>query len=406
MYCTMRRVKDRLLTASYLAIVGAGFWGEKIITDLQKEREDFDQVSVVVFDNKKAGQMLCGYPIGSPCLLDDDRYFYVIASGSDEIRGTLYKQLINIGVKDENLAIYYPGLQNYIYLSRLPESDYHETIDDLYFERFGKRMDWTYPKTYSEIINWEKLNVKDERRSRLADKYLVKQWVSEQIGEEFVPKLLGVWDNAKDIDFNLLPNQFVLKINRGSIRNIIVTDKSTINEDEIRQQLNEWMKENFAFCSLELHYGSIVPKIICEEYLDGIGEDLYDYEVYCFGGKPEYIECIKACKKATQASAFYDTDWNKQDFSYGYPMDHQPAPRPKQLEQMLELSRVLSREFPHVRVDWYITREGKILFSEMTFSTWSGLSPFSNEKYDALFGELILKQTTVRDEWHTFLCKE
>lgn len=403
MYCTRRKTKQRLHDAGHIAIVGAGFWGEKILTELKNERGDFDHIKIAVFDNGKVGQYLCGHLISRPRMMEDEQYLYVITPDKEEIRSVLYRQLLGLGVRDEDIVVNYPSPYDYHYLRKLDPQDYREAIGDMFLDRYGRQIDWNYPKTYNEIINWEKINVKDERRSKLADKYLVKQWVAEQIGEEFVPNLLGVWDNADEVDLDLLPDRFVLKANNASGNIFVVTDKAKIDRDALRKTMDQWMKINFAYWSLELHYGDIVPRIICEEYVEGIGEELYDYDVYCFGGEPQYIECIKACKKENPTAAFYDKDWNRQEFSYGYPMDNQPAPKPEQLEKMLELSRVLSRDFPHVRVDWYITRDGRILFSEMTFSTWSGLSIFSPEKYDTLFGELILSQNRVKDNWHTFL---
>jgi len=257
------------------------------------------------------------------------------------------------------------------------------------YEKFGKPINWQKPETYNEKINWEKINIKDERRTRLADKYLVREWIKEQIGEKYLTQLYGVWDNACDINFDKLPNQFVLKLNNGSGRNIIVKDKSKFNQVEVCQKLNEWREHNFAYNSFELHYKNIIPKIICEEYLEGLAESVYDYNIYCFHGKPEYIWCIKGSHRPGCQASFYNKKWEMQSFSYGYPKDPVLAPRPSKLEEMLKLSETLSKEFEHVRVDWYNLPDGRVLFGEMTFSTWSGLMHFEPEEYDLVFGNLI-----------------
>lgn len=254
---------------------------------------------------------------------------------------------------------------------------------------FGYELDFENPKTYNEKINAEKLSNHNPYKTRLADKYLVKDWVKEQIGEEHVTKLYGVWDDANDIDFDTLPNAFALKVNNGSCKNIIVKDKKEIDQTQVRRQLNKWMHTNTAYYTREFQYKNIIPKIICEEYLEGVADNIYDYNVYCFHGEPEYIWCIKGSHKPDCQASFYDKEWKMQPFSYGYPKDNVLAPRPEKLEEMLALSRILCKEFPHVRVDWYILPDGRVLFGEMTFSSWAGFKHFVPEKYDLFFGNMI-----------------
>ena len=255
--------------------------------------------------------------------------------------------------------------------------------------RFGYDLDFENPKTYNEKINVDKLKNRDPFKTKLADKFLVKEWVKEKIGEKHVTKLYGVWDDANDIDFDTLPTAFALKVNNASDRNIIVKDKKCIDQDPVRKQLNEWKRVNLAYYGRELQYRDIVPKIICEEYLEGVADNVYDYNVYCFHGEPEYIWCIKGSHKPDCQASFYNKNWEIQPFSYGYPKDNVVAPKPEKLDEMLELTRVLCKDFQHVRVDWYILPDGRVLFGEMTFSTWSGFKHFVPEEYDAYFGALI-----------------
>ena len=181
----------------------------------------------------------------------------------------------------------------------------------------------------------------------------------------------------------------MLKCNHGSGWNIIVKDKKKINVENVKKQLNTWLNLNTAYMGFEMQYKDIQPKIICEKYLVGVAETLYDYNIYCFHGKPKYIWCIKGSHRPGCVASFYDKDWRMQDFSYGYPIDPIEAPRPKQLEKMLELSEKLSKDFEHVRVDWYNMPDGKIIFGEMTFSSWNGLHKFEPEEWDMKFGKLI-----------------
>lgn len=368
-----------------IVIVGAGRMGEKLLRIICKW--NLGEI-VCFFDNYKTGTagLSSQYDVIKPKYVKDA--VYVISTQDSTLREELYLQLLELGISEENI-IAYDDLNSVKYRKNLEKSLYPMELEEYYHDIFGYYINHENPQTYNEIINWEKLHVNDARRARLADKYLVKSWIREKIGEEYVVKLCGVWNDANDIDFGILPESFVLKVNNGSERNIIVKNKSEIDVDQMRRQLNDWMSKSFEYEAYEPHYSQIVPKIICEEYLEGIADDLYDYNIYCFKGEPHYIWCIKESHKENCKASFYDTEWNKQEFSYGYPPDEDLAPRPKQLEKILELTRVLCEEFEHVRVDWYITRDGRIYFGEMTFTTWGGYMRFVPDKWDKIFGDMI-----------------
>ena len=307
---------------------------------------------------------------------------------AEKYRKDFYIQLQELGINKKDIITYY-YYRDYDYLRNLDEKYYQDEIEAMYYEKFGERMNWQNPVSYNEKINCEKLKVKDNRRTQLADKYLVREWIKDQIGEKYLTKLYGVWEDANDINFDRLPNQFVFKLNNGSGRNIIVKDKEKIDKVQVCQQLNEWKVHNFAFESYELHYKDIIPKIVCEEYLEGVAENVYDYNIYCFHGEPEYIWCIRESHRPGCRASFYNKEWEMQPFSYGYPKDPVLAPRPEKLEEMLELSKILCKEFQHVRVDWYNLPDGRVVFGEMTFSTWGGLMHFEPKEYDIVFGRLI-----------------
>jgi hypothetical protein len=379
-------VINRAIEAEKTVIVGAGGRGQELLTHLMGN----DSIKIeAFFDNNEniTGKMIQNVKITRPYKAEG-MCIYIIAVDQEKSRKEFYLQLVKLGIEQGNIVIYY-YFKDYDYRSSLCEKDYEDEIKSMYYEKFGKPINWQKPETYNEKINWEKINIKDERRTRLADKYLVREWIKEQIGEKYLTQLYGVWDNACDINFDKLPNQFVLKLNNGSGRNIIVKDKSKFNQVEVCQKLNEWREHNFAYNSFELHYKNIIPKIICEEYLEGLAESVYDYNIYCFHGKPEYIWCIKGSHRPGCQASFYNKKWEMQSFSYGYPKDPVLAPRPSKLEEMLKLSETLSKEFEHVRVDWYNLPDGRVLFGEMTFSTWSGLMHFEPEEYDLVFGNLI-----------------
>ena len=368
-----------------IVIFGAGKKGRILAQTLLK-----NNVHVECFfdnDEKKIGNEICGVRVIRPEKINVDGTKYIISLADLYLRKKAVEQLNGLGITSSEIVPY--DSTDYEYMSGLSQKEYKSEVDRMYQAVFGKPLKWLKPTTYNEIINWEKIYVRDERRTQLVDKYLVKKWVAEKIGEEHVPKLYGAWDRAEDINFDDLPSAFVLKVNNGSRRNIVVEDKSKLDKAETIEQLKCWMKVNYAYLSLEYQYKDIVPKIICEEYLEGLSKSVYDYQMYCFHGEPKYIWCIKGSHTPECKASFYDLGWKIQEFSYGYPRDNEVAPCPKNLEKMILYSKQLSKDFVHVRIDWYDMPDGRLLLGEMTFSSWSGLKHFTPEKYDEFFGDLI-----------------
>lgn len=369
-----------------IIIVSAGLHGKELagaFIDCGREVQCF-------FDNKEDlwGLDIFGIPIKKPFNANSSDVCYVISVYDEVLRHVLRKQLAGLGISEELILCYFPA-RCLDYHATLSPEEYRGEIDEMFREKFGRQMDWENPKTYNEKINWEKLNVHDDRFKILTDKSQARNWVGERVGEEHLTKHYGVWNNLDEIDFSKLPKSFVLKANNASGRNILVKDKEKFDVSEFRERVDYWMSTNYMFHRFENVYDGIVPKIIAEEYLEGMAETLYDYNIYCFHGEPKYIWCIKGSHKPECTATFYDTEWNRQPFSYGYPLDIYPAPKPEKLDEMLELTKMLCKDFRHVRVDWYIMPDGRILFGEMTFQTWSGLDTFIPGKYDEYFGSLI-----------------
>ena len=258
-----------------------------------------------------------------------------------------------------------------------------------YFLKTFRFLNLKNPKTFNEKIQWMKLYDSTPIKTRLADKYLVRDWVKERIGEEYLIPLLGVWDNFDDIDFSKLPQKFVLKCNHGCAYNIIVKDKNKLDYEKTKKRINKWMGRDYGKRSYEMHYSNIKRKIIAEEYIENINDDLYDYKVWCFGGKAHYIQFLSERNTNGLKMAFYDRDWNKQNFVYSHPLDKKIFPKPKQLNLLLDLAEKLAKDFSHVRVDFYITNSGKIYFGEMTFTSCSGICKWKPKKTDRHFGDLI-----------------
>ena len=268
---------------------------------------------------------------------------------------------------------------------------YKEELKNWYQKVTGKYLNLDNPRTFNEKIQWMKLYDSTPIKTRLADKYLVREWVKEKIGGKYLIPLLGVYNTFEEIDFDKLPNQFVIKCNHGCGYNIIVKDKSKLDLLNTKAKLDKWMNENFAFkYGYELHYRDIIPKIIIERFIENKGlDDLYDYKFWCFNGKVKYIQFLSERNLSGLKMAFYDRNWHKQTFVYSHPLDIKEIKKPDNLEQMIQLAETLSEEFPHVRVDFYRLNDGTIYFGEMTFTSASGVCKWNEEKIDIDFGNMI-----------------
>ena len=179
---------------------------------------------------------------------------------------------------------------DYKYYKSLHPDNYAGELKDWYKLHTGKTLDLENPQTLNEKIQWLKLFDTTPLKTRLTDKYLVREWVREQIGEKYLIPLLGVWDNFDEIDFDALPEKFVLKANHGCHWNIVVKNKKEFNKDDAKEKMNKWLNTNYAFIyGLELQYKEIKPRIIAEKYLENYHGDIYDYRIWCLNGHPVYI---------------------------------------------------------------------------------------------------------------------
>ena len=267
-----------------------------------------------------------------------------------------------------------------------------------FYRATGEFLDLSNPKSFNEKIQWLKLYDSTPIKTWLADKYLVRDWIKEKIGEEYLIPLLGVWDSFDEIDFNQLPDKFALKPNHGSYWKVICTDKNSLNFDELKQNFDKWMKTNFAFCNgYEMQYEKIPPKIICEKYLDSSGQYLPDYRFFVFNGKVKYVQVDDGGVNNPHKRSFYTPDLIMQPFSYNtrdWPMHEEPVEKPKNYDKMFELAEYLGRDFIFVRVDFY-NIEGKIYFGEMTFTPASGVMKWFQKEANLMMGNLIeLNQIT------------
>lgn len=260
-----------------------------------------------------------------------------------------------------------------------------------WYKRIQKKsFDIENPKTFNEKIQWMKLYDNTPLKTQLADKYLSREWIKQKIGEQYLVPILGVWNSFDEINFDLLPEKFVLKTNHGCHYNIIVENKSLFDIKKAKIQFNKWMKINFGFqYGFEFHYMNIKPKIIAEEFLESNDKGgIYDYRVYCFNGKAKNIGFFSN-SRANWKIAFYDLEWNKLNFYYNYKLDDKNIPKPKNLRLMIELSEKIAIYFAFVRIDYYILNNGTLKIGEITFTPTSGTAKWVPRKQDLIFGNMI-----------------
>ena len=249
---------------------------------------------------------------------------------------------------------------------------YKKELLQWWYKNKKKPLNLDNPKTFNEKIQWLKLYDSTPIKTRLSDKYLVRDWVKEKIGEEYLIPIIGVYEKFEDIKFNKLPNQFVIKCNHGSGFNIIVKDKYGLNSGVIRSKIESWMNIDYSSLGKELNYHNIQPKIIIEKYMDDNSGDLRDYKINCFNGKPEFI-WMDIDRHSKHKRNLYDLNWKQLPYKFNSHYATFPSPpKPNCLKKLIKLASILSKGFSYVRVDFYIINE-KIYFGEMTFYSESGI---------------------------------
>jgi hypothetical protein len=255
-----------------------------------------------------------------------------------------------------------------------------------------KELDFENPQTFNEKLQWLKLYDRKPEYTMMVDKYKVRDYIAEKLGEEYLIPLLGVWDDPDDIDFDALPNQFVLKCNHNSGTGMcICKNKSKLDIKKVKKELKKGLKENYYLTGREWPYKDVPRKVIAEKYMkdNSATEELTDYKLMCFDGK---VKCSFVCSERFSKSGlkvtFYDTDWKVMPFERHYPKSRNPIKKPYGYEKMVELAEKLSKNIPFVRVDFYEIN-GKIYFGELTFFPGTGLEEFTPFDWDKTLGSWI-----------------
>lgn len=256
-------------------------------------------------------------------------------------------------------------------------------------ELVGYSPNFDNPTTFNDKIQWLKLYWYDERLIQCCDKNMVRNYVKEKGLQHILVPQIAVYKNADEIDLANLPEKFVLKPSHDSGHTYICTDKHTFKVKKVKKELSKWLGYDYAFRGMEWSYHNNHPTIVCEELLEPDKEsgELYDYKFFCFSGEPKYIFFVSDRQNEAK-SDFYDLEWKLQDFRWYYEPSGKIHKKPDCFEKMIEYARILSSDFPFVRVDFYESN-GKVFFGELTFFHGSGYGWFRPETWDKTFGSMI-----------------
>ncbi len=251
----------------------------------------------------------------------------------------------------------------------------------------GKKLNLKNPVTFTEKIQWLKLNWKDEVLTVCADKYKVRDYVRNRIGEEILTKFYGVYVKVEDIILDDLPASFILKVTHGSGQNIICKNKNDIDWNYTFKLLKIFMANNHYYCGREFAYKNIIPHIICEEYLGNENSVPVDYKFFCFNGEPRFVQ-VDFGRFTKHERNFYDMNWKPLPVRWSCPHFEGSVNKPQCFEEMCQVTRKLSQGLIFVRVDLYSVN-GKVYFGEMTFYPTSGYPKLVPSNYDYIFGSYL-----------------
>ena len=272
-----------------------------------------------------------------------------------------------------------------------------------YLLSMHKRLHLNHPQTFNEKLQWLKLHDKHPEYTQMVDKIEAKKIAARIIGDEHIIPTLGVWDKFEDIDFEKLPNQFVLKCNHDSGGIVICKDKSKMDITEARKKINRCLRRNPFWATREYPYKDVKPRILAEKYMvdpNSTTDGLTDYKFFCFNGVPKFM--FVATNRPTDTRFdFFDISFHHLPFKQGHPLSSKPIRKPERYAEMVEIAKKLSKGYRHVRIDLY-NMSGKIYFGEYTFFHYSGMVPFKPYVWDEKLGGYL--NTPPRKKVNRLLC--
>lgn len=278
----------------------------------------------------------------------------------------------------------------YVYLLLTKHINDKNYLKFYYRIKYGEKLNLNPPVLFTEKMQWLKIYNQKPEYTMMVDKLNAKEYVRNKLGEQYVTPLLGVWNHFDEIEFDKLPDKFVLKCTHDCGGLVICQDKSKLDMQAAKEKIEKSLKYNWYYMRREWPYKDVKPLIIAEEYMENDSQNgLFDYKVWCFNGKPTYIQFISGRLGKKTYEGFYDTDWNLQDFSYHNPKTETPVQRPEKLEELLSLCEKLAEGIPFVRTDFYILPDNSIRFGEITFFPMSGMDHFKPESANKMLGDMI-----------------
>ena len=276
---------------------------------------------------------------------------------------------------------------DHINLIKLSDKKY---IELRYFSLFLKELNLDNPKSFNEKLQWLKLYDRNSEYTKMVDKYEVKKYVSNIIGEEYIIPTLGIYNSFEEINFDKLPNQFVLKCTHDSGGIVICKDKNNLDVKQAKNKINKSLKKNYYYSGREWPYKNVKPRIIVEKYMEESDKkELKDYKLFCFNGIPQIVlVCSERYSSENMSETCFDMNWNLIDVvESGHRIDTTIS-KPKKFKEMIALSKKLSKGIPFIRVDWYEIK-GKLYFGELTFYPASGFEKFEPEEWNYKMGEML-----------------
>lgn len=258
-----------------------------------------------------------------------------------------------------------------------------------YRVKMGKKLNLNPPVTFNEKLQWLKLHDRKPEYTTMVDKYEAKKWVAERIGEEYIIPTLGVWNHFDEIDFDTLPNQFVLKCTHDSGGLVICRDKSKLDKATARKKIETCLKHNFFWGQREWPYKNVKPRVIVEKYMeDSATNELRDYKFYAFRGVVKAMFVASNRQKGETVADYFDMDFKPLHFTWGYPNSSVLPERPSNFDEMVKIAEKVTKEIPEARVDFYEVN-GKTYFGEITFFDGSGMQRFNPDSWDETFGKWL-----------------
>ena len=258
-----------------------------------------------------------------------------------------------------------------------------------FYKRMKRKLNLKNPKTFNEKLQWLKLYDRKPEYTKMVDKYEAKEYVTNIIGKEYIIPTLGIYNKFEDINFERLPNQFVLKCTHDSGGLIICKDKTKLKINEAKNKINESLKKNYYYSGREWPYKNVKPRIIIEKYMvDESKTELKDYKIFNFNGIPQFVQ-VDFNRFKDHQRKLYSINWKELDFNFVYPINKKvKINRPENLKKILELAKKIAKDHPFLRTDFYVIND-KIYFGEITFFPEAGFGKFVPEKWDRKLGDML-----------------